>query len=396
MRIYQTDEVARIQVAPSDVRDGDSFGAKDLADHSLVEVRLFGIDAPEGLQTYGSEAREHLKSLLSEGDDGSSHLYMQCIALDPGSEVESGDRVVGLVYREFPDDSINARMVRSGWAYWYRQLDAQNRYGFRELEEEARREEIGVWKGDRLEIRPWDYRRFHRRFTEDSDALIETIEGRVRSAVQTIEGSARDTIERIGNHSGTMADTLMGDAQTVIAELGRETAWRENRRRIRAEEETLHTQRELDLAVQARNEAEQRIHELEDEVARTTAENVTLQEQYREASEQRDQTHEELGYARRELDETKVQLQQSAEMQEDLARMRGSESRSRGIWKVLSLVAVWLTTGATLFALLHFYAIERAFQSRAPIEWLLFFVAIPTAATGAVWYGCRFVNERRD
>lgn len=180
MRSYKPDEIVRIQVFQGDVRDGDSFGARDLTDNSQIEVRLFGIDAPEGLQTHGNESGDELRSILFEGDSGPSDFNMRFMDWDVGSENEAVQRVVGLVYKEYPDESVNGQIVRSGWAYWFQRYDPLNSFGFRELEEEARGEEIGIWKGDRLEIKPWDYRRFHRRFTEDSDALIDTIERRVK------------------------------------------------------------------------------------------------------------------------------------------------------------------------------------------------------------------------
>lgn len=180
----------------------------------------------------------------------------------------------------------------------------------------------------------------------------------------------------------------MDDAQTVIADLGKETARRENRKRRTAEKELEQAQSELSLATQ-------RIQEMEDELRAATNENVLLNEQYLDASGERDKAHEKLGYIKGKLSETEAGLKKSMGKLEEIRRLLCAESRTRVIWKGMSLVLVWLTTGAALFALLHFYAIESALQSRAPIEWLLFFVAIPATVTGMVWYGCQFVNERR-
>ena len=122
---------AQVISAPARVVDGDSLEMGGL------KVRLVGIDAPElnqqcqgneGNYACGRRARSHLQSLIigqssvecrSEGEDKYQRMLAEC----------------------FTDGlSVNAQMVRDGWAVSYGD--------FLWLEREARHAKRGVWAGD--------------------------------------------------------------------------------------------------------------------------------------------------------------------------------------------------------------------------------------------------------
>ena len=107
-------------------------------------LRLYGIDAPELSQPLGSVSQ----AALSREIRG----FMRIRVMD----VDRYGRVVGLLYRDDPMDSVNLRMVQSGMAYWYKRYGGAQ-WGFEEAEASARAESVGVW-ADEDAVRPWDYR----------------------------------------------------------------------------------------------------------------------------------------------------------------------------------------------------------------------------------------------
>lgn len=135
------------------VIDGDSVViALENAQNAGLElnVRLYGIDAPERNQPYGEGARRALETLLG---DRSTLWRLRVI------EVDRYERFVGLIYDEqlSPMLSVNHSMLEIGAAYWYKEYSTDE-WGFEESERTARRLRRVVWKDPGAE-RPWDYRR---------------------------------------------------------------------------------------------------------------------------------------------------------------------------------------------------------------------------------------------
>ncbi len=121
--------------------DGDSLTIGD------YEVRLLGIDAPEGRQTClragkswpcGEDARRHLKSLIAG-------RQLQC-------SVVTRDRHGRLLSRcRAGDLDLNSEMVQSGFAVAFGDYDTEER--------EARSAGRGLWSG--TFDRPKDWREQH-------------------------------------------------------------------------------------------------------------------------------------------------------------------------------------------------------------------------------------------
>ena len=138
------------------VDDGDSVKVvlSNKAGERPIPVRLYGIDAPEGDQTYGEQARRALVKLATRRNDG---LVMECM------DVDHLNRLVGLLYYRSADrgHSINRAMLEGGHAHWYRQFGGAE-LGFAEAEETARERRRGLWKSRRLKA-PWVHRAEQRR-----------------------------------------------------------------------------------------------------------------------------------------------------------------------------------------------------------------------------------------
>ncbi|MBE2985335.1 thermonuclease family protein [Campylobacter sp. RM6883] len=122
------------------ISDGDTITVLT-PQKEQVKVRLHGIDAPEKKQAYGNKSRQFLSNLIA------------------GKEVEVKEkgkdiykRTIGTIYLNGTD--INTQMVASGyaWAYVKYSKDYVN------LEKEARRQKLGLWR-DKKPIPPWEFRK---------------------------------------------------------------------------------------------------------------------------------------------------------------------------------------------------------------------------------------------
>lgn len=125
------------------VVDGDTFHLQ--LEEALIKVRLHGIDTPELDQPYGETARDFAARLILGRKVG---VQIQ--------DIDRYGRIVGTVM--LPDGSVlNHELTAAGLAWWYRRY-APGDTVLRDLEQEARTAERGLW-ARRQAIAPWDWRR---------------------------------------------------------------------------------------------------------------------------------------------------------------------------------------------------------------------------------------------
>jgi endonuclease YncB( thermonuclease family) len=132
------------------VFDGDSFVMR-MRDATELEVRLFGIDAPERNQPWSRRSREALHRLVR-----GHRLHLEPVTTDPYG------RTVAVVRRVSDGLDVNREMIRQGDAWVYRRYtdDAE----LIRLEEEARSAARGLWSLPNNErVPPWQWRRQNRR-----------------------------------------------------------------------------------------------------------------------------------------------------------------------------------------------------------------------------------------
>ena len=136
------------QVDRVEVFDGDSFEARG-ADGRRVEVRLYGIDAPERRQPWSRKSREALRSRVR-----GQVLDLRVV------EIDRYDRLVAEAF--LPDGrSLNAEQVAGGHAWVYRRYTDDPE--LLRLEREARDARRGLWSlSERERIPPWEWRRKRR------------------------------------------------------------------------------------------------------------------------------------------------------------------------------------------------------------------------------------------
>ena len=118
-----------------------------LKDKEQVRIRLFGIDCPERGQDFGARAKQ-LTSDLSFGK------IVDVTEVD----IDRYKRVVAII--TFPDGKIlNEALVAASMAWVYqRYCNREECSRWLELEEEARKQKIGIWSMPNP-MPPWEFRR---------------------------------------------------------------------------------------------------------------------------------------------------------------------------------------------------------------------------------------------
>ena len=171
----QTGPSRPLTVRVVSVQDGDSLVVRLLQsrDNQQCRVRLYAIDAPEGDQDYGREARDYLRELVWNRTD----LILEIM------DTDRYGRLVGVLYYRGKDRrrSINRLMVEQGLAYWYSRYGGRG-LGLEQAERQARGRRRGVW-ASRGRVAPWDHRREQRESVARGGCLKWVLPGAAVSAL---------------------------------------------------------------------------------------------------------------------------------------------------------------------------------------------------------------------
>lgn len=134
---------ARVSVTIHRIIDGDSLVV--LNQENYLEIRLWGIDAPEYDQPGSASAKERLKELTS--------------GRPAEIVIKDRDRYGRLVVMlECDGNNINETMVASGSAwvhiYYCKESECER---WKKLEREARKNHLGLWKW-KDPVEPWKWK----------------------------------------------------------------------------------------------------------------------------------------------------------------------------------------------------------------------------------------------
>jgi endonuclease YncB( thermonuclease family) len=129
------------------VTDGDTIWIRPAGESDTVELRLLDLDAPEGCQPYGAQAKKALAARI---------LRQQVVVRTDGQD--DYRRTLGRVSHKGKD--VNAWMVREGHAWSMRFHGKGGRY--ERLERKARRAQKGLWSAPGA-VDPRNFRRSHGR-----------------------------------------------------------------------------------------------------------------------------------------------------------------------------------------------------------------------------------------
>jgi endonuclease YncB( thermonuclease family) len=126
------------------IADGDTITVLT-ADKTQHRIRLWGIDAPETGQDFGSRAKQ-AASVLAFG---------KTVTVRPVDRDRYGRTVAEVI---LPDGrSLNREMVRQGFAWWFRRYAPRDGELAR-LEAQAKAARVGLW-GQPNPVPPWEWRR---------------------------------------------------------------------------------------------------------------------------------------------------------------------------------------------------------------------------------------------
>ena len=130
------------------VSDGDTLNVQKVENGKfvgeIVRIRMYGMDAPEKTQDYGSESRQALEKLVT-----GKNLSV---------EVKNKDRygrTVAIIYAN--GKNVNEEMVKTGNAWWYQEY-AKKDTQFEKYQENAKQKKLGLFSRKGY-TEPWNYRK---------------------------------------------------------------------------------------------------------------------------------------------------------------------------------------------------------------------------------------------
>ena len=216
----------------------DVTGRARVIDGDTIEVagtriRLFGIDAPERIQSCQAEGElwlcGGLARLMLE-----DRISVRSVVCEERDQDRYG-RIVAVCRAGSKD--LNAWMVSEGWALAYRRY-AQDYVG---EEARAKAARVGVWRGDF--VPPWDWRRGKRLPTaaRDSGRAMETNRGTPRVGNRSSSGCRiKGNISRDGTriyhvpgeryYERTRISTSKGERWFCSEAEARSAGWRRSRK----------------------------------------------------------------------------------------------------------------------------------------------------------------------
>lgn len=133
------------------VTDGDTLVVEDRTGKRQI-IRLIGVDTPES--RHPGRPPEYLAKEATEFVKAQAEGKRVRLEKDPeADDRDAYDRLLRYVY--LPDgEMLNALLIRQGYGYAYTRFPFTKAGEFRELEEEARAEGLGVWAaGGMAELR---------------------------------------------------------------------------------------------------------------------------------------------------------------------------------------------------------------------------------------------------
>ncbi len=132
------------------VVDGDTVELKD-SQGNMLRIRLYGIDAPEGRQSFGKESRSNAAQILKGKKVRLKKMY-----------IDDYRRIVAIAYISSGGTadalSVNERQIQSGMAWVYDFFCKSAECNTWKLEESmAKNQKLGLWSNPSA-MPPWQWR----------------------------------------------------------------------------------------------------------------------------------------------------------------------------------------------------------------------------------------------
>ena len=129
------------------ISDGDTFRGLT-EDKENIKFRIYGIDAPEKHQAFGSRSTQYLSELI----------FGETVGIKVVEEDYFG-RLVVLIFTHDGKD-VSAEMLKAGMAWHFKKYDKSKEYA--SLEKIAKLKRVGLWS-DKNPTPPWNFRRKNKR-----------------------------------------------------------------------------------------------------------------------------------------------------------------------------------------------------------------------------------------
>lgn len=132
----------KFEVKVVKISDGDTFVGIN-RDNLQIKLRIWGIDAPEKKQAYGTKSKDFLSSMI----------FGKTVTVDVQKQ-DGWGRYLTYVYTPEGKD-VSLEMIKNGYAWHYIKYDSSEKYNAAETN--AKKNKLGLW-ADPKPIAPWDFR----------------------------------------------------------------------------------------------------------------------------------------------------------------------------------------------------------------------------------------------
>lgn len=141
-----------VELLVTKVIDGDSLKGT-IGKNRRVEVRLWGIDAPEWKQNYSQQSRRYLNKTILK----------KTVRIKTKGHDKYG-RMLGILYlKDANGSSINGQLVELGYAWVYKRYCNTNICKtWQQAQQDAKENRRGLWQGNDP-MPPWIYKRNKRK-----------------------------------------------------------------------------------------------------------------------------------------------------------------------------------------------------------------------------------------
>ena len=141
--LYCNVSAQTFQVKVVKISDGDTFTAIN-RDNLQLKFRIWGIDAPENKQAFGTKSKEYLSSLI----------FGKTITVDVQKQ-DGWGRYIAYVFTPENKD-VGTEMLKAGMAWQFIEYDKSEEYKKAELH--AKKSKKGLWS-EPHHMAPWDFRK---------------------------------------------------------------------------------------------------------------------------------------------------------------------------------------------------------------------------------------------
>ena len=134
-----------------------------VCDRRELTIDLCGMVAPDMRQPFGIEARDHLRSLIAQGDREDGRIRVTLFAVQENIYEKRVNRVADVSIprrsQNLSEIHLNSRMTSDGYGWKFKRYgkECPSDFSIAEGQQSAQDKKIGLW-ADPKAIAPWQWR----------------------------------------------------------------------------------------------------------------------------------------------------------------------------------------------------------------------------------------------